>query len=347
MSGILYFVVALLVFGVIIMAHELGHYLAARASGITVLEFAIGFGPKLFGWRKKDIDYSLRLLPFGGYCKFEGEDDSSFDPKAFSSAPVWKRFLTIFSGPAMNFVLAYLAVVVFLAAFGALYTVPVVQEVTSGMPAASSGLQAGDVITAVNGQQIALSEEGAIKLVEIISAGGPDKAVTLTVQRNGQNLDVTISPQKTDSGGKIGIMLGSQVQRYSLFGALGASGYKVYDITVYMLQSLKALIFHGQGVQDAMGPVGIISFMTQAIRRDFEEVINLIVIISLNVGLINLLPFPGLDGGRLVFLLVEAIRRKPVKPEYEGWVHMAGFVLLMGLILVLTYHDIVRQITGG
>ena len=114
-----------------------------------------------------------------------------------------------------------------------------------------------------------------------------------------------------------------------------------------MLQSLKALIFHGQGVQDAMGPVGIISFMTQAIRRDFEEVINLIVIISLNVGLINLLPVPGLDGGRLVFLLVEAIRRKPVKPEYEGWVHMAGFVLLMGLILVLTYHDIVRQITGG
>jgi regulator of sigma E protease len=347
MSGILYLVLALLVFGVIIFAHELGHYLAARASGITVLEFAIGFGPKLFGWRKKDIDYSLRLLPFGGYCKFEGEDDASQDPKAFSNAPVWKRFLTIFSGPAMNFVLAYLAVVVFLMAFGTVYTVPVVQDITSGMPAASSGLQAGDVITAVNGQPIALSEEGAVRLVEMISQSGPDKAVTLTVQRGGQSVDVTVSPQKTENGGKIGITLGSQVQRYSPFGALAVSGYKIYDITVYMVDSLKALIFHGQGVQDAMGPVGIISFMTQAIRQDFEQVVNLIVIISLNVGLINLLPFPGLDGGRLVFLLVEAIRRKPVKPEYEGWVHMVGFFLLIGLILVFTYRDIMRLVTGG
>jgi regulator of sigma E protease len=343
----LYFLVALLVFGVIIFAHELGHYTAARASGITVLEFAVGFGPKLIGWRKKDIDYSIRLLPLGGYCKFEGEDDSSFDPKAFCNAPVWKRFLTIFSGPAMNFVLAYLAVVVFLMAFGTVYTVPVVQEITSGMPAATSGLQAGDVITAVNGESIALSEEGAVKLVEIISAGGPDKAVTLTVQRSGQSLNVMVAPQKTDNGGKIGITLGSQVQRYSPFGALAVSGYKIYDITVYMVDSLKGLIFHGEGVQDAMGPVGIISFMTEAIRQDFEQVINLIVIISLNVGLINLLPLPALDGGRLVFLLVEAVRRKPIKPEYEGWVHMAGFVLLMGLILLITYRDIARLVTGG
>ena len=347
MSGILYFVVALMVFGLIVFAHELGHYLVARASGITVLEFAIGFGPKLIKWRRKDIDYSLRLLPLGGFCKFEGEDESSADPRAFTNAPVWKRFLTIFAGPAMNFVLAYLAVVVFLTVVGVSFALPVVHGITSGMPAENSGLMAGDVITAVGAEPIDLSEAGAAKLVQLIGASEPDKAVTLTVDRGGQNVEVSVAPQATEDGGKIGITLGSTTRYYSLGEALSISGYRVYDITLLMLDGLKNLVFRGEGVQDAMGPVGIISFMTEEISRDFETILNLIVIISLNVGLINLLPLPALDGGRLVFLLVEAVRRKPVKPEYEGWVHAAGFVLLLGLLVVLTYHDIMRKVAGG
>ena len=348
MSGILYFLVALLIFGIIIFAHELGHYAAARASGITVLEFAVGFGPKLIGWRRKDIDYSIRILPLGGYCKFEGEDETSHDLKAFSNAPVWKRFLTIFAGPAMNFVLAYLAVVVFLLFVGTIYTVPVVHEVTAGMPAETSGLVAGDVITAVNGEPIEMSEQGAEKLFEIINQSETDKAVALTVQRNGQTVEVQVSPQETKDGGRIGITMGSGVQHYSPIEAISISGYKIFDITRVMLDGLKGLIFKGEGAEDTMGPVGIISFMTEEISQgNFATIINLIVIISLNVGLINLLPLPALDGGRLVFLLVEGIRRKPVKPVYEGWVHMAGFVLLLGLILVFTYRDIVRLVSGG
>jgi regulator of sigma E protease len=347
MSGILYFVVALMVFGLIVFAHELGHYLVARASGIRVLEFAVGFGPKLVKWRRKDIDYSLRLLPLGGYCKFEGEDESTGDPRAFTNAPVGKRFLTIFAGPAMTFVLAYLAVAVFLMAVGVSFALPVVHDITSGMPAENSGLMAGDVITAVDGEPIERSEAGAAKLVALIGESQPDEAVTLTVDRGGQTVAVSVAPQETSAGGKIGITLGAETRRYSPGEALAISGGRVYDITRLMVDSLKNLIFRGEGVEDAMGPVGIISFMTEEISRDFETVLNLIVIISLNVGLINLLPLPALDGGRLVFLLVEAVRRKPIKPEYEGWVHAAGFVLLLGLLVVLTYQDIMRKVTGG
>jgi len=348
MSSVLYFLLALLILSLIVFAHELGHYLAARASGIRVLEFAIGFGPKLFGWRRKEIDYSVRALPMGGYCKFEGEDDSSDDPRAFSNAPVWKRFLTILSGPAMNFLLAHLVVALFLMFAGVAYTVPVVYEVASGMPADGS-LQAGDVITAVDGEPIELSESGAAKLVRLIGQRAGE-AVTLTVDRGGEAVTVVISPQDTESGGRIGITLGSRIYRFGPISALAVSGERIVDITRAMLDSFKGLITRGEGLEDTMGPVGIISFMTQEIRRDFEMVVNLIVIISLNLGILNLLPLPALDGGRLVFLALEAVRRKPIKPEYEGWVHMAGFVFLIGVIVVFTYRDIVRliaQLTSG
>lgn len=347
MSGILYLFVALLVFGLIIFVHELGHFLAARASGIRVLEFAMGFGPKLFGWRRKETDYSIRLAPLGGYCKFEGEDESSGDPRAFTNAPVWKRFLTIFAGPAMNFVLAFLTLTVFFLAVGILYPAPVVGYVTPGMTAESAGLQVGDVITAVNGQLVENSETGAGQLVDLIGAGRPENPVVLTIDRNGQKMEFTVAPQKTEDGSyKIGIVPG--VVRHSLGGSLTTAGYQIYDITGLMVNALKGLIFHGEGFQDTMGPVGIVSFMTDEISQgNIATVVNLIMIISLNVGLINLLPLPALDGGRLVFLLIEAVRRKPIKPEYEGWVHAAGFFVLIGLILVFTYRDIVRLVTGG
>jgi regulator of sigma E protease len=346
MSGIFYLLVALLVFGLIIFVHELGHYLVARGLGIRVLEFAVGFGPKLVGWRKKGIDYSVRALPLGGYCKFEGEDESSGDPRAFTNAKVWKRFLTIFAGPAMNFALAYLTLAVFFLAVGVVHSAPVVGQVAPGTEAQAAGLEVGDVITAVDGQAIENSEAGAARLVELIGEGRPDDPIELTIDRAGQAHTVLVAPRQTEDGTyKIGIVLG--VVRHSLFDSLSLAGHRIVDITRLMLDSLKGLAFRGEGVEDAMGPVGIISFMTREISQDFYTVINLIVIISLNVGIINLLPLPALDGGRLAFLLVEGVRRKPVKPEYEGWVHAAGFVLLLGLIAVFTYRDIARLVTGG
>ncbi len=348
MSGILYLFVALLVFGLIIFVHELGHFLAARATGIRVLEFAMGFGPKLVGWRRKETDYSLRLLPLGGYCKFEGEDESSGDPRAFTNAPVWKRFLSIFAGPAMNFVLAYLTVAIFFLAIGFVHTFPIIQSVTPGMTAEAAGFLAGDRVTALNGQPIENSEAGAKRLSELIGAGRPENPVTLTVDRGGQKLDITVAPQLAEEGRyRIGIELAGSVS-HSLGGSLIMAGRDIYEVTGLMLGALKGLIFRGEGFQDTMGPVGIVSFMTDEISQgNIATIVNLIMIISLNVGLINLLPLPALDGGRLVFLLIEAVRRKPIKPEYEGWVHAAGFFVLIGLILVFTYRDIVRLATGG
>jgi regulator of sigma E protease len=347
MSGILYLLVALLVFGLIIFVHELGHFLVARATGIRVLEFAMGFGPKIIGWRRKETDYSLRLLPLGGYCKFEGEDESSGDPRAFTNAPVWKRLLSIFAGPAMNFVLAYLTLAIFFLVIGFVVTSPVIQIVTPGMTAEDAGLMAGDLITAVDGQPIENSEAGAVRMSELIGAGRPEDPVTLTVDRGGQILEFTVAPQLAEEGRyRIGIELVSVVSR-SLGGSFTMAGTRIYDITQLMVNSLKNLIFRGEGFQDTMGPVGIVSLMTREISRDFVTVIDLIVLISLNVGIINLLPLPALDGGRMVFLLIEAVRRKPIKPEYEGWVHAAGFFVLIGLILVFTYRDIVRLVTGG
>jgi len=259
---------------------------------------------------------------------------------------VWKRFLTIFAGPAMNFVLAYLALAAFFLFVGIVVSSPNIGVVEPGMPAEIAGLRAGDLVTSANGQPIENSEAGAARLSELIGAGRPESPVTLTIDRAGQKLEFTIAPQETPEGRyRIGIVLGAV--RHSPGGALSLAGVRIWEFTGAMVDGLKGLIFRGEGAEDAMGPVGIIGLVTQEISRDFEMVVYLIVIISLNVGIINLLPLPALDGGRLAFLAVEGIRRKPVKPEYEGWVHAAGFVLLLGLILVLTYRDIVRQVTGG
>jgi regulator of sigma E protease len=348
MSGIVYFIVALLIFGLIIFVHELGHYLVARLCGITVLEFAMGFGPKLLGWKRKGIDYSVRMLPMGGYCKFAGEDESSDDPHAFTNARVWQRFLTILAGPVMNFVLAYAAVVVFVLLVGTLFYAPVVGAVTPGTPAEAAGMMAGDVITAVDGQAIENTSQGAQQMVDLIGRGSAEAPVELAVERQGQPMLFSVAPQKdTDGQYRIGIELGFGVQRHSLGGAMSLGVTQTYAITREMLSSFKGLLMRGEGLEDTMGPVGIISFMTQEISRNFDTVINLIVVISLNVGILNLLPLPALDGGRLVFLIIEGVRKKPVKPEYEGWVHAAGFVLLLGLIAVFTYRDIVRLFTGG
>lgn len=346
MSTILYVILALLLFGVIVFAHELGHFLSARACGIGVEEFALGFGPRLLGWRGRHCQYSLRLIPLGGYCKFYGEDEQSDREDAFNRQNVWKRILTVFSGPFMNFVLAYLAVVVYLMAVGAIFYAPLVADVTPGMGAAAAGMQAGDVVVEVEGQAIPFSEEGYGQMVARIQSCDPAQPIRMVVEREGERLDMQVSAQQVGDSYQIGILVGTVQYRYPLGQALGQSFVAIKNITQLMLDSLGKLFTTGEGMDQTTGPVGLISVMTESIQQGFSMVLNLIVVISLNLGLINLLPLPALDGGRLVFLLVEAVRRKPVKPEYEGWVHAAGFVLLMGLIVLITFRDIARLITG-
>jgi len=352
MSRIIYILISLFILGFIVTAHEFGHYLVGRLCGIGITEFSIGFGPKIFGFKRKGIKYSLRIIPLGGFCAFVGEDEDNPAPNAMNKMPVWKRFLTVASGPAMNFVLAFIFCAILLGGFYYAENLPRIDIIYPETPAAASELQPGDIVTEVNGESIPFSGSGMELARSIIRSADPSLPITLTIDRDGSMTEIAITPAKfvDEASGQesyqIGIAFGGR--RYTLGEALsGSFGYMV-DFTRAMVNSLKDLIFRGIGTEDVMGPVGIISFVSDQVSSDrLYGVVNLIFFLSLNLGIMNLLPLPGLDGGRLIFLIIEGIRRKPIPPEKEGMVHAAGLILLMSLVVFITYKDIIRLFTGG
>ena len=349
--NLLYILLAIVLLGVLVVVHEFGHYIVGRLTGMTVLEFSVGFGPKLLGWKRKDIAYSLRIVPLGGYCSFLGEDKNDDDPRAMNNRPVWRRFLTVLAGPMMNFVFAFIVCVVMLMAyFTAGIASPTVEAVYEDMPAAQAGMQAGDVIVEANGEPIEFSEEGANELRAIIAASPVDEPIEFIVERDGERLTISATPaaEVNEQTGETSYMIGIVFpgRTYSFGEALAEAPRMMVDFVKMMLDALKDLVFHGEGAEDVTGPVGIISVVSTVAREGLYMVLYILFIISLNLGLMNLLPLPALDGGRLVFLIVEAIRRKPVPPEKEGMVHGIGLLLLLGLIVVITYQDNARLIAG-
>lgn len=345
LTNLLYVLIAIVLLGVIIIVHELGHFAVGRLCGIGVVEFSVGFGPKLFGWKRKGIDYSIRVLPFGGYCKFVGEDDDNPSPNAMNQMPVWKRFLTVFAGPAMNFVLAYLAAVVMLCMFYGTVE-PRIETVVADMPAAEAQLQPGDVVVAANGTDISCDADGAAVLRGIIRES---ESVELTVLRNGEAVTATLVPELVvtdeatgETARQIGVTFG--IQPISLGAAIPEAGRYLCEITELMLDALRNLVFKGQGADQMAGAIGTVAVASEIMQTDRSMILYFVVVISLNLGIINLLPLPALDGGRLVFLIVEAIRRKPVPPEKEGMVHAIGLMLFFLLALVLAWHDIVTYV---
>lgn len=348
---ILYILIAILMLGFIVTVHEFGHYIVGRLCGIGIVEFSVGFGPKLLGFRRKGIDYSLRLIPLGGYCAFLGEDGENPAPNAMNNQPVWKRLLTVAAGATMNFVLAFLFCAILLSNFIIAEYQPRISYIYENTPAAECGLELGDIITDINGAEISYDGAGITTLRSFLETHNPDEAFELSVRRNGEILQFSIQPELMldEESGKSSYMLGVAFggRTYRFGEALGRSAGYMVEFTGVMLKSLKDLIFHGTGADEVMGPVGIISFVSDQVSNDtLYAVVNLIFILSLNVGIMNLLPLPGLDGGRLIFLLVEAVRRKPIPPEKEGMVHAAGLGLLLVLILFITYKDIIRLCSG-
>ena len=352
MSRLLYILIAIIMLGFIVTVHEFGHYLAGRLCGIGIVEFSVGFGPKLLGFSRKGIKYSLRLIPLGGYCSFVGEDEANPAPNAMNNQPVWKRFLTVFAGPAMNFVLAFLFCAILLANFITAEYLPRIDYVYPDTPAAQSGIIPGDVVTSVNGEAITFDDAGMTAARAAILNADHTLPIELTVEQGGVSRTLSILPEPVldESSGavsyQIGIAFGGRT--YTCFEALGRScGYMV-EFTGAMLGALKDLVFHGSGVEDMMGPVGIISFVSDQVSSEqLYAVVNLIFFLSLNIGIMNLLPLPALDGGRLIFLIVEGIRRKPIPPEKEGMVHAIGLGLLLMLFVFITYKDVLRLIVGG
>lgn len=360
---VFYILAALLLLGILVTVHEGGHFFAARLTGIPVKEFAIGFGPKILSWKSKkhETEFFLRLIPAGGYCMFYGEDDidgreAKNDPRAFGNYAVWRRVVTVLMGPGMNFVLAFLVAVGLYLGVGedtkGYYDYATVASVTVGGPADQAGFQVGDAIVAVNGTDaLGLNQAGTdFKLTGLINGFDPqDGALSVTVRREGGDQALTVTPRYDEALNRylIGVNLNTGYHpvytAVSLPRAIQLGADYCVQAGGSILGALKDLLTTGKGFEESAGPVGIVQLIAEETKESgFLTYAELLVLISVNLGLFNLLPIPGLDGSRLVFLLVEGIRRKPVPRKAEAWVHTAGFVLLMGLMLVMTYKDILR-----
>ncbi len=351
---IVYIIFSIVILGLIVLIHELGHFIAGRLCGIGVVEFSIGFGPKLFGWTRKDIMYSVRGIPFGGYCKFVGEDEENPRPDAMNAQPVWKRIVTVIAGPLMNVLLAYIVAVIALSSF-ALYTLlPVVDNVLPDMPAQAAGFEGGDVIVSVNGNKVSYDGLGTEAIRSAVQTSDHDQPVMFVVLRGGTEVTIPVVPMAVETQQEKAdgtIAKGTAYQIGIEFTPLQVTSPTFYikTATVGMLSSLKNIVFKGEGTENLSGPVGIISDMSAQVTQGPPTILQFVILISLSLGVMNLLPLPALDGGRLVFLVVEGIRRKPVPPEKEGFVHAIGFVLLFGLLIVVTVKDvwnIILRITG-
>ena len=340
--------IAVLVFFVIVVLHELGHFAVAKLCGVKVNKFAVGMGPAILKTQKGETEYSLRAFPIGGYCAMEGEDDESDDPRAFHNKPVWQRMLVVFAGPVMNLVLGFLLIIITTCMYGAIGNLTIAEfraDPETGeciAMSADTGLEVGDTILKIGGMRILTDTDLSYKL----STNDSD-TMDVVVRRNGQKITLSnVTFRNKLNNTRLDFYV-SQVK----FTPLSVIRYSFLDTisTARLIwSSLHDLISGKYGFHDLSGPVGIVSTIGEAaqygetFKQHAESVISLASFITVNVGIFNLLPIPALDGARLVFLVVEAIRRKPIPPEKEGMVHLAGMALLFLLMIAVSIQDIIR-----
>lgn len=339
-------VIALLVFSVIILFHEFGHFLLAKLNKITVVEFSLGMGPRLLSFEAGGTRYSWKLLPFGGSCMMLGEDGEEEEEGSFGSKSVWARMSVIAAGPIFNFLLAFIMALFIVGNLG--YDVPVLLNVTEGMPAADAGLQAGDRIVKMNGKRIHLYRE-----VQNYSMFHQGETVIFQYERDGELHEATVTPELTSGSYKYGI--GGNInyrQKTNVLETLEYSAYEVYYWIDTTVSSLGLLFKGGVQLDDMSGPVGVVDAIGTTYQESRDEgafyvwmnLLNIAILLSANLGVMNLLPIPALDGGRLIFLIVEAIRRRRVEPELEAKIHFAGLMLLMLLMVVVMFNDVKKLI---
>lgn len=339
------------VFGSMVMIHEFGHYIVAKWIGVKVIEFSFGFGPKIVGYQGKETLYSLRVVPLGGFVKLYGMDAevdekgqaviaSHNDARSFMNKPVWQRMAVIAAGPIMNFVLAIIMFVSVFAYMGipAQGNSNVIGSLIKEKPAITSGIQAGDRVAAVNQE---LTPDWT-RLTEVIHSL-PDQVIHLTIERGTEKQTVSLkTEQDPQTGfGMIGIAPEVTYVHASIFEATRVGIERSADFTKLIIVTLTEMIT-GKIPADVGGPVMIAQVIGEGAKEGFSNLLGLTGVLSIQLGLINLFPIPALDGSRLVFLLIEGLRGKPLNPERENMIHLVGFVLLMGLMLAVTYKDVLR-----
>lgn len=344
---VVYIIAAVLIFGVLIAVHELGHFTAAKTLGVRVNEFAIGMGPAVFKRQKGETLYALRAFPIGGYCAMEGEDELSEDERSFTSAKMWKRLIILISGSLMNFILGFLIIVILFSSAKAFYTKTVSGFAEGSAVEQRSGLMAGDEILKIDGENIYVYSD----IPTMLSRAGSD-GVDIVFRRDGVEKSIiganlTVSDMSEIKFG---------VEKATLGVKLKNSWYNAIDFVRLVRMSLMDLLRGAVGVKDLSGPIGIVDIMAdvgaQAETRTMavQNIAYLAAFIAVNLAVMNMLPIPALDGGRVFFVIVttiiEKIRKKKIDPKYEGYIHTAGLVFFMGLMVFVAISDIFKIVSG-
>ena len=350
----MYILLAILVFSVLIVVHEFGHFVAAKACDVQVNEFSVFMGPKLLQKQGKETTYTLRLIPIGGFCAMEGEDEESENPRAFTSAKPWKRVIILVAGSLMNFLLG-LVVVFGIYASAQAFAVPVINDFFEGCPYEAEGaFQAGDRIYSIDGKRIYLYSD-----VDLFLSRNSEQVYDFVVLRDGQMVrldDFSLTRVAYEIDGtteyKYGFYFG--YEEATLGAKLKNAWYHGIDFARMVWISLGDLVRGAVSVNDMSGPVGIVSVISETgeaaetTAAGIENVLYLGAFIAVNLAVMNMLPIPALDGGRVFFLLItcliQAVTKKKINPKYEGYIHAAGMILLLAFMAFITFKDVVKLI---
>ncbi len=347
MSIILNIILFVLILGFIIFVHEFGHFIFAKITGVYVYEFALGMGPKLFSKKGKETEYTLRVIPIGGFCQLAGEDIEDDDLKKvpedrrLQSKSCFKRFLIMFFGAGNNFISAFLILFFIALVWGSPTMNPVITSVDKGFPAIEAGIKKGDIVTRINGNKVSTSDDMSL----FLAVADPKKASTIVVKRDDKELTFKVKPEKIKENGKEIYRYGLGMQQTNEQGFINAIQYtfkKMGSIFKQMAYTVGYLFTGGIKLNQLSGPVGIYSIVGEQSKTGVANVLYLVAFLSINVGFINLLPLPAFDGGHILFIIIEKIKGTPVSPELENKIHAIGLMLLMLLMVVVTINDILR-----
>lgn len=350
-------IIFIFILGLLVFVHELGHFIAARKTGMPVEEFGIGFPPRVWSFVKGETRYSLNLIPLGGFVKITGEDGQANNPDAFNHKPIWQRAIVLVAGVTMNVLLAWIVLSIgFTTGLPSIIddTIPSAAQIRSEQvqvinvlpesPAAESGISKGDIILTVDGETVTTFDS----LTAALSESGNEER-TFSLMRGTENISMEILPELNESTGQYQIGVGiaetgivSYPWYMSIKKGMEATGSMLWQIIVVFGQLLGQLFSTGSVDADVSGPLGIAVMTGQVVDLGVAYVLQFIAILSLNLAIINIIPFPALDGGKLLFLGIEAIKGSPINQRIENSIHNIGFLMLILLVIVVTYHDALR-----